>query len=516
MRCSTTDGFHGRSNSTRRRQNSKLRPSPPLRSRPAGSAHRRSRKRATSVSRRAGDSSSWKTPVASCARGLSAVAQHLERLAVGDEDERLLVRVAASAAPATAATRARGSAASIASRLLPQLASRPARAPPSARRPTRARGGCDRSSAARATALRRRRRSRTAASTALPQLPALTAPSSGRSECRRAAAGRRCRRGASSWCTAAAACRDASRASKSTSSGKLLRPQQLQQPEEPVRVVLERRRAEQQHVAAERGDRRDRAPGRLAGMPGRTPQPLRLVHDEQIDAGAAPPARSARAARPASRARSTARRWTSNGLKPAPKSRATSARRGASSSVNTWWYLRHSSPSHCTVSASGATTRQRSICRVCTRRFRISAASIVLPRPTSSASSQRTGSRRSRAPRRGAGAGRAGRVRRGTSRGRRPRAVASRCRMSRRVRKSSTSSSSPAASRSSSDRSRAARRAPPRGTSASLLAASRSVVPPRGKWTTRTRPSMAVTRPVPSSGLKRWVRWSPTDQACTP
>ena len=47
-------------------------------------------------------------------------------------------------------------------------------------------------------------------------------------------------------------------------------------------------------------------------------------------------------------------------MKSAPKSRATSASRGASSSVNTWWYLRHSSPSHCTVSASGATTRQRS------------------------------------------------------------------------------------------------------------------------------------------------------------
>ena len=53
------------------------------------------------------------------------------------------------------------------------------------------------------------------------------------------------------------------------------------------------------------------------------------------------------------------------------------------------------------------------------------------------------------------------------------------------------------------------------GTSASLVAASRSVAPVCGKWTTRTRPSIAVTRPVPSSGLKRWVRWSPTDQACT-
>ena len=49
------------------------------------------------------------------------------------------------------------------------------------------------------------------------------------------------------------------------------------------------------------------------------------------------------------------------------------------------------------------------------------------------------------------------------------------------------------------------------GTSASLFAASRSVAPLSGKWTTRTRPSIAVTRPVPSSELKRWVRWSPTD-----
>ena len=64
-----------------------------------------------------------------------------------------------------------------------------------------------------------------------------------------------------------------------------VRPQQLQQPEEAVRVVLERRRAEQQHVAAERGNRRDGAIVRLAGMPAAAPQPLRLVDDEQVDAG---------------------------------------------------------------------------------------------------------------------------------------------------------------------------------------------------------------------------------------
>ena len=66
----------------------------------------------------------------------------------------------------------------------------------------------------------------------------------------------------------------------------LVRPQQLQQPEEAVRIVFERRRAEQQQVPAERGDRRDGTIGRLAGMPGRPPQPLRLVDDEQVDAGA--------------------------------------------------------------------------------------------------------------------------------------------------------------------------------------------------------------------------------------
>src|SRR5690606_22761659 len=53
------------------------------------------------------------------------------------------------------------------------------------------------------------------------------------------------------------------------------------------------------------------------------------------------------------------------------------------------------------------------------------------------------------------------------------------------------------------------------GTSASLVAASRSVVSLSGKWTTSTRPSMPVTRPVPSSVLKRWVSWSPVDHECT-
>ena len=51
-----------------------------------------------------------------------------------------------------------------------------------------------------------------------------------------------------------------------------------------MRIVFERRRAEQQHVPSERGDRSDRAILRLARMSRPAPQPLRLVHDEQVDA----------------------------------------------------------------------------------------------------------------------------------------------------------------------------------------------------------------------------------------
>ena len=73
IRCSTIEGFQGRSNSTRRRQNSKLRPSPPHSVDTSRLGPAASRNRATSVSRRAGGSSSWNTPLASCARWLSAV-----------------------------------------------------------------------------------------------------------------------------------------------------------------------------------------------------------------------------------------------------------------------------------------------------------------------------------------------------------------------------------------------------------------------------------------------------------
>ena len=65
---------------------------------------------------------------------------------------------------------------------------------------------------------------------------------------------------------------------------KRLRSQQLQQPEEPVCIVLERRRAQQQYVASQCRNRRHRTVSRLPRVPGRPPQPVGLVHHEQVDA----------------------------------------------------------------------------------------------------------------------------------------------------------------------------------------------------------------------------------------
>ena len=53
-----------------------------------------------------------------------------------------------------------------------------------------------------------------------------------------------------------------------------------------MRIILERRRAEEEHVAAEAGNGRDRPPAWFTGMSRRTTQALRFVNDEQIDARA--------------------------------------------------------------------------------------------------------------------------------------------------------------------------------------------------------------------------------------
>ena len=125
-----------------------------------------------------------------------------------------------------------------------------------------------------------------------------------RSGCRPAAAARRCPRGASSWCMAAAGVPRCEPGLETSLFGKLLGPQELEQPEEAVRVVLERRRAQEQHVPAEAprsappratAARRD-VPAAAAAA---APRPRRADRCPPP-----PPARSAPAGRSASRARS--------------------------------------------------------------------------------------------------------------------------------------------------------------------------------------------------------------------
>ena len=241
------------------------------------------------------------------------VAQHLQRLAMRDEDERLLVRPPPALACVSSQS-SRGSVAIHRLRLLPQLGlvgpehglqrragrERPPdtiqRAPPADRH---------RGAAARRSPGAPRASRSAAIGAAAPGVGCRARGVGGTS----IADGRARRQAADVDAARRAGARRQRHAGREPRLdvhplGKLLRPQQLQQPEEPVRIVFERRRAEQQHVASERGDRRDRAVARLAGMPGRTPQPLGFVDDEQVDARRHRLARSVPAARSASRARS--------------------------------------------------------------------------------------------------------------------------------------------------------------------------------------------------------------------
>ena len=60
-------------------------------------------------------------------------------------------------------------------------------------------------------------------------------------------------------------------------------PEQLEQAEEAVRVRLERRRREQQHVARDAGERRDGAVRVAPGVAPRALEAVRLVHDEKLE-----------------------------------------------------------------------------------------------------------------------------------------------------------------------------------------------------------------------------------------
>ena len=226
--------------------------------------------------------------------------QHLERLAVGDEHERLLPRVAPPRRlrqqPLEARIRRRPSPAP----------ARAARARPG--RARRAQRGAGRERAADAVDLlasRHRIRRGGVRAPSLRRPRAAASPAASSSVDRHADARRQ---PADVHAARRARARRQRRARRQPRLeahvlGELLGPQQLQQPEEAVRVVFERRRAQQQHMAAERGDRRHGAPRRLAGMARRPPQPLRFVHHQEIDAGGHRLRGELRIGRSASRAR---------------------------------------------------------------------------------------------------------------------------------------------------------------------------------------------------------------------
>ena len=65
--------------------------------------------------------------------------------------------------------------------------------------------------------------------------------------------------------------------------GKLLWTEELEQTEEPVGVILEWGRTQEQDMTTQAGDRRDCAPAGLAGVARRAAKPVCFVYDEEID-----------------------------------------------------------------------------------------------------------------------------------------------------------------------------------------------------------------------------------------
>ena len=278
MRCSTTSGLQGRSNSTRRRQNSKLRPSPPhsvetRRLGPPGQAELGH----LDVAPRRGQ-----PLVEDAGRQLGAAAelrpQPLERLAVGDEDEGLLARVPPRGRlpgePREARVRR--------VRPLGEPAERRVSSPrgePAGRPPRRARGAPGRPSGGG-----RARGARVRPGPPRPGPAARASRPGSRRGCRRAGAGRRCPRGASRSCREAGALCRASRASNVSSSGKSAGRRSWRSRKKPCTssssgIAVRRRRCRPRAAIGA-----DRAPGGASRVPGRAAQPVGLVHHEEVDA----------------------------------------------------------------------------------------------------------------------------------------------------------------------------------------------------------------------------------------
>ena len=281
-----------------------------------------------------------------------------------------------------------------------------------------------------------------------------------------------------------------------------------------MRIVFERRRAEQQDVPPERGDRRNRAIRRPARMPGRTPQPLRLVDDEQVDAGrhrlrgqlrpfdqrlerdhrAAMGVErveaGAEVARDVGQARRVEQREHLVILAPQLAQPLHRQRLGGDDQA-ALDLLRVQQPVHDQRGFDGL-AQPDFVCEQPSHRHPRGRAfrDVQLMReqpdpPTEERSEAARLARREQVQDVEAGQEVFGvvDVARGQPLEQRPVALL-------RVRRFGHERV-------------AAGREPERGTRSAE------------NGPTSTRPSIAVTRPVPSSGLKRWVRWSPTDQACT-
>ena len=218
--------------------------------------------------------------VASWARRLSAARSHssVSRWAT----KTSVFSPAARQPGACAASHARRGSARVG------LAGEGARAPrrrgpgaPGATRPRRARGARARPSGGargRAAPERRARRPRARGGSSRPR----ASPSIGDAHARRQAADVHAPRRAGAGGSGSGR---ASRASKLSPSGKSAGRSSCSRRKKPCTSSSSGIARQQQHVPAEGGDRRDRAPGRVAGMAGRPPQAVRLVDHQQVDAG---------------------------------------------------------------------------------------------------------------------------------------------------------------------------------------------------------------------------------------
>jgi hypothetical protein len=276
MRCSTTAGFQGRSKSTSRRQNSKFRPSPPasVETRMEGPSGRRNW--ATSMSRRSVVRSSWKMPTRRPCRSMAVFKR--SRLSRWATKTRFSPPDRSSGPPARRASAPAGP---------------PARPRPRARRfrrrpgPERGEGGGGGQGAEDPVRLAPAgggslgRPGAEMADEAVHRLPAVIFDrSTGAGHPRRQAADVHPAGGAGAGGQGLA---PGEALFEAFLFGKLLGAEELEEAEEAVGVVLQRRGGEQQDVPAQGCDGGHGPVLLVAGVPLGTLQVVGLVHDQEVD-----------------------------------------------------------------------------------------------------------------------------------------------------------------------------------------------------------------------------------------